>query len=175
MSDQFPPTPGFIQAPSLARVVCPQCGSSNYTPLGKKGATAASATALLGAGAVLAASAAAKNDTSFTPINYKCAQCKAKFETAPLLAQPDELLPVPCKIVFKRKGSFVGMLVAQFVWLNGLRIGPIGNGKTLEFPTYTRQNLLFVTDPYGVAFKSCYRFEAQPGGVQPVAFLRKFR
>ena len=176
MSETIPQTPPAILAPSLAKIACPKCGSSALAPLGKKGAVGNSAAAgLFGAVGALVASAATKSDVSFTPINYKCTQCKAKFESAPLMATPDELLPAPCKIVFTRKGSFVGMAVTQVVWLNGLRIGPVGNGKTIEFPTYTRQNIIFVTDQYGVAFKSFYRFEAQPGGVQTVAFKRKFR
>jgi len=177
MSDQSPVPSAPIQVPSLAKVVCPNCGSSTFTPLGKKGArgTAAAVGGMFGAVGALVANAANKDDLSLTPTNYKCDQCHKKFETMPLLAQPDEMLSAPCKVVFTRKGSFVGMAVSETVWLNGVKIGPVGNGKSLEFPTYIQNNLIFVTDQYGVAFKGCYRFAAQPGGVVQVDFNRKFQ
>jgi len=173
MSNPAPPAQPLY--PSLATVVCPNCGSGQFTPVGTKGATGKAAVgALFGAAGNLIANAVSRENFDFAPLGYKCDQCRKKFETAPLVATADEVLPVPCRVVFTRKRSFVGMAVAQNVWLNGVKIGPVGNGKTLEFATPIAANMIFVTDQYGQAFKGCYRFVAQPGGLVEVSFNRKF-
>jgi hypothetical protein len=92
----------------------------------------------------------------------------------PLDALPDEYLSAPCALNFERVSSFVGMAVVQNVHLNGIKIGPIKNGQTLNFSTLVKYNTLFVTDMYGVAFKDPYRFEASPGGTINVRWNRKF-
>jgi hypothetical protein len=95
-------------------------------------------------------------------------------DTKPLEAAADEYLSAPCTINFERVSSFVGMAVVQIVYLNGVKIGPIKNGKTVSFATAVKYNTLYVTDQGGVAFKGNYRFEAQPGGTVNVRFNRKF-
>ena len=129
---------------------------------------------MFGAVGNLVANSISKDDYTFEPINCKCLTCGKKFETLPLVAQPDEILPQPCKIIFTRMSSFVGMAVSQSIWMNGVKISPIKNKQTIEFMTFTRYNTLFVTDQFGVAFKADYKFEAQPGGVVEVRFKRKF-
>ena len=165
-----------VNAPSTYYLKCPHCGSNNLRILGKKGSLGASI-AIGGAfGAIgnLAANAMSKDDFAYEPVNYKCESCKQKFQSLPLAAQPDEILPEPCRIVFTRMSSFVGMAVSQNVWMNGVKIGPVKNGKTLEFTTMTKYNTMFVTDQYGVAFRGDYKFEAQPGGIVNVRYKRKF-
>ncbi len=66
------------------------------------------------------------------------------------------------------------MAVAQHVWLNGVKVGTVGNGKSISFPVHTKYNTLFVTDQYGVAFKGNYKFEAVSGGTVDVRFKKKF-
>ena len=173
----LPPYSQSIQAPSLYRLACPYCGANSFRALGKKGAMGKSigVYSMLGAVGNLIADSNAKQDYSFVPTNYKCMACGKKFESAPLLAQPDELLALPCTVAFHRKGSFVGMAVAQYVWLNGVKVGPVHNGKTIEFPVWTRYNIVFVTDQFGVAFKGNRAFEAAPGGRVEIEFNRSFK
>jgi len=163
--------------PSLFQLKCPSCGSDRYQALGEKGAVGKSIGTALAFGAIgnmVASSRAAKNfETS--PIEYKCASCNNKFISAPLSAQPDEMLAVPCTVTFQRLSSFVGAAISQMVYLNGVKVGPIKNGKSITFPTYIRYNTIYVADPYGVVFRDMHRFEAQPGGSVTVRFNRKFR
>lgn len=165
-----------VNAPSTYYLKCPYCGSDNLRILGKKGSLGASIAvgSLFGAAGNLVANSISKDDYTYEPTNYKCESCKQKFESLPLLAQPEEILSEPCKIVFTRLSSFVGMAVSQNLWMNGVKIGPVKNGKTVEFFTMIKFNTMFMTDQYGVAFKGDYKFEAQPGGVVEVRFKRKF-
>lgn len=162
--------------PSLYRLTCPSCGSGDFLVAGVKGSMGKSMATTLAFGAIgnLVAGANAEADWTTQPLQYKCNGCKKKFESGPLVAGQDELLSAPCNIHFERPGSFVGMAVPQIVYLNGLKIGPVGNKKSIDFPTYLKYNTLFVTDQHGVAFKGNYKFEAAPGGNIHVRFNRKF-
>ena len=90
------------------------------------------------------------------------------------MAADDELLSEPCVVEITRLSSFVGMAVSQQVYLNGVKVGNLKNGATLTFNTYTKENTVFVTDQYGVAFKGDYKFTAVPGGKEEIKFNRKF-
>ncbi len=165
-----------INAPSLHGLACPNCHKHDLKVLGIKGAKGKSIGigAAFGAIGNVVASAVSQNDFSLQPIQYKCNSCGSKFESLPLTAGPEELLSAPCTVNFKRLSSFVGMAVAQHVWINGVKVGPVGNGKTLTFQTMIKHNTVFVTDQYGVAFKGDYQFEAQSGGTVEIRFKRKF-
>jgi Zn finger protein HypA/HybF involved in hydrogenase expression len=162
--------------PSLFNLRCPQCGGANLEVKGTEGALGKSIGVFAAFGAVgnMVMSANAAKNLETSPIKYKCASCKHKFTTMPLEAAPEEFLAAPCTIDFERVSNFVGMAVVQIVYLNGIKIGPINNGKTISFSTVVRYNTLFVTDQAGVAFKDVYRFEAQPGSSVRVRFNRKF-
>ncbi|MDR1764939.1 MAG: hypothetical protein LBR77_02345 [Lachnospiraceae bacterium] len=162
--------------PSLYAMKCPKCGGIDFDAIGVKGGVGKAVATQLIFGAVgnLVASSNAAKNVETTPIVYRCRSCKEKWETYPLNAAPEEILPAPCTVDFTRVSSFVGAAVLQFVYLNGIKMGPVKNGKTLSFPTYLRYNTIFVTDHSGAAFKGLYRFEAQPGGTVQVRFNRKF-
>ena len=165
-----------VSAPSLFRLNCPRCGTYDYQVLGKKGAKgkAIGVGAMFGAVGDWVASSISENNFNLEPMNYKCKACGAKFESVPLLAQPDEILQAPCRIIFTRMSGIAGMGVAQSVWLNGVKVAAVGNGETKELVTYIRYNTLFVTDQYGVAFADVHKFEASAGGYIEVRFNRKF-
>lgn len=161
---------------TLKGLCCPQCGSEDLLIKGKAGGTGASmAGAFLGGGLVnLAVSSHASKNVETVPISYVCKSCKHKFQTLPLSAPPEDILPAPCTFNLTRVGSMVGAAVAQIVYLNGVNCGPVKNGKTISLQTGNRWNTVFVTDQYGVAFPSVYRFEAIPGGTVDVKFKRQF-
>ena len=161
---------------TLKGLKCPQCDSEDLTIKGKAGGVGAGvAGALLGGAIVnLAASHSASKNVQTTPIAYVCNNCKHKFQTFPLSTLPEDLLDSQCTVHFTRLGSMVGAAVAQIVYLNGVNCGPVKNGKTIMLQTGNRWNTLFVTDQYGAAFPSVYRFEAVPGGAVEVKFNRKF-
>ena len=48
------------------------------------------------------------------------------------------------------------------------------NNSDLEFLTFTKNNTVFVTDQYGVAFPGTYTFVAQNGGREDINYKRKF-
>lgn len=162
--------------PSLHKLTCPKCGKNDLKVLGTKGSKGASIGIGMAFGAIgnIIASSASKDEASLQPIQYQCKSCRNKFDSLPLNAVPDEILSEPCTITFTRLSSFVGMAVLQGVWLNGVKVGSIENGKTMTFQTFTKHNTIFVTDQYGVVINEAYSFEAQSGGQQNVNFKRKF-
>ena len=165
-----------VNAPSLHMLTCPKCQKHDFKILGSKGSKGTSIGIGMAFGAIgnMVANSVSKNDLTLQPIQYKCNSCGNKFESLPLTATPEEILDAPCTINFTRLSSFAGMAVAQHVWLNGVKVGSVNNGKTITFQTYTRYNTIFVTDQYGVAFKDSYNFEAQNGGNIDIHFKRKF-
>lgn len=165
-----------MYVPSVKNLRCPSCGSGDLNVTGVKGALGKSVavTAAFGAiGNLVAGSNAAKNAET-EPLQYKCAACGNKFVSYPVPAAGEDILSVPYTISFTRQSSFVGAAVPQIVYLNGVKVGPVKNGQTITFQTFGRYNDIFVTDHTGVAFRSYYKFEAQPGGSVAVRFNRKF-
>lgn len=160
----------------MHEVTCPNCHSKELKILGLKGARAKALGLgwLFGAIANLAMNSKSKKDFSMRPILCKCKTCRKKFETLPCIARTVEILDTPCVISFTRLSSFVGIAVSYDVWLNGVKMASIGNGKTITFETSVKHNVIFVTDQYGVAFKGDYRFEAENGSTREVRFNRKF-
>ncbi|MDO9494086.1 MAG: DUF2510 domain-containing protein [Nocardioides sp.] len=86
-----------------------------------------------------------------------------------------EFPELTCRVIFHRDSSFAGAAVPQIVYLNGERVGEVKNGKSLEFVTRARSNVISVTDNGGRPFKDSYRFDAVDGGVVEVHFNRKFK
>lgn len=162
------------QIRSMHEVTCPNCHSREFKILGLKGAMAKELGLgwLFGPIAHLVVNSESKQDYSLKPIGCKCKICRNKFEIHPPIAKPDEILDNPCVISFTRQSSFVGMAVSYGVWLNGVKVGTIDNGKTITFETSVRHNVVFVTDMYGVAFKDDYRFDAESGGAMEFQFKR---
>lgn len=162
---------------SLRQLRCPQCGSYDVIAKGQEGALGKSIGTSLAFGAIgsLVSNAGADARIAAAPMQYQCRSCKNKFPFSPTQPEPDELLSAPAAIEFTRDGSMVGAAVQQFVFLNGLPMGPVKNGKTITFTTGLRYNTLFVTDHFGVAFPEAYRFEALPGSLVRVRFNRKFQ
>lgn len=161
---------------TLKGLKCPHCGSEQLTVTGTKGALGAAIVtgAAFGAiGNLVAGSNAAANQVT-EPLRYKCAGCGQKFEALPLMAPTLDVLAAPCTVTFTRESSFVGAAVPQIVYINGIKLGAVKNGKSITFTTSNRYNVMFVTDQYGLTFKGEYRFEAQPGGNVSVRFNRRF-
>lgn len=161
---------------TLKGLRCPHCGGEQLAVTGVKGALGASAVTSLAFGAVgnLVAGKSAAANTTTEPLQYKCTNCGNKFESLPLGAPPEEILDEPCTVTFTREGSMIGAAVPQILYLNGVKLGAVKNGVSLSFSTSSRYNVLFVTDHHGVAFKSEYRFEAQPGGSVATRFKLGF-
>lgn len=161
---------------TLKGLKCPHCGSEKLTVTGTKGALGAAIATSVAFGAIgnLVAGSNAASNQATEPLKYKCASCGKKFETFPLLAPAQDVMPAPYTVTFTRAKSFIGAVVPQIVYLNGVKLGAVKNGKSITFTTINRYNSIFVTDQYGVAFKSVYSFEAQPGGNVSVRFKRKF-
>ena len=163
------------QYPSVNGLKCPQCGKTEFRIMGTKGSMAKAGVAVaFGAIANMALDSQSKKDFEIKPVKYQCLGCKTKFEAEPLVAPEEDVLAEPCKIVFHRLKSAVGMAVTQQVYLNGVKIGNVKNGEDMEFQTFTKHNTVFVTDQAGIAFPGAYSFEAQPGGTVDINFKRKF-
>jgi uncharacterized membrane protein YhaH (DUF805 family) len=164
-----------FQAATLSTLKCPQCDSGDYIPLGKKGAIGkAIATQLFvgGIGNIISARSHAQN-ISHEPLRYRCKQCKTYYLAEPSVAPPEEHLPEPCLITLQRTGNLVGAALPQVVYLNGVQIAPVKNGKTISFHTWVKENVLFLT-VQAVAFPDV-RFTAEPGGSTVIFFNRKVK
>ena len=162
--------------PSIHGLTCPKCQNGDLKIVGTKGSKGAAIGMGLALGAVgnLIANASNKDDFSLRPIQYKCKSCGNKFESLPFVAKPEEILEKPCTVTFHRLSRFAGMAVSQDVWLNGVKVGTVKNGKSITFETVTKHNTVFVTDQYGVAFKGDRKFEAQSGGTEEIRFKGRF-
>lgn len=168
---------GKIQLiPSTHELICPKCQQADLRILGTKGSMGKAIATSLFFGAIgnVVADSNSKGDFSWKAIHYKCNVCGNKFEAAPHNAEPEEILEEPCRINFTRLSRFAGMAVSQNVWLNGVKVASVGNGKTVSFNTSVKHNTVFVTDQYGVAFKGDYKFEAESGGEKEIRFKGKF-
>ncbi|MDR3364806.1 MAG: hypothetical protein LBS91_07685 [Clostridiales Family XIII bacterium] len=163
--------------PSLYYVKCPKCGSASFIMVGQPGAKGKSIGIALAFGAIggLASAHAASGRDAVEPLQYHCKDCKKKFVAGPLEAMPDELLSAPATINVERVKSSVGMAVPQIVFINGVKVGELLNGRVMTFQTPLRFNTLVVTDHFGVAFKTgTTRFEVQPGAAAHFRFNRKY-
>lgn len=175
MENQQPVPNANLNVPSFNYIKCPKCGSNQYRILGGQLSAGKIGMGIaLGAVGSLLADSMDDGVAPYAPTRFKCSSCKHKFESLPSQALPEEILSAPCRVVFTRLSSFVGIAVTQTVWLNGLAIGRVDNKQTIEFPVYTRYNTIYVTDHMGMAFKGHYSFEAMPGGSIQVNFKRKF-
>ena len=165
-----------INNPTLEGVKCPKCGSKNYLIRGT-GSVAASAGKQLLFGGVgnMVASSRSKDNFEIKPVRFVCRDCKEKFEALAEDAGKDQLLEKPCKITFKRLSSLIGAAIRYQVFLNGVKVGTVKRGSEITFNTFTRSNVIFVTDPHGIAFNDVYEFTAESGGEEHVKFKRKFK
>jgi hypothetical protein len=67
----------------------------------------------------------------------------------------------------------VGAVLPQVVYLNGIKIGVVNNGKAISFYTWVKEIVLFLT-VQGVAFPAC-KFTAEPGGSTVILYNRKLK
>jgi hypothetical protein len=176
----YVPQSEFIEIPVNAAVLsalkCPQCDSKDYIPLGKKGAAGkALATQIFigGVGNIISARSDAKSVSS-EPLQYKCKKCKSKYLAEPSESTPEEHLSEPCRITLQRIANMVGAALPQVVYLNGIKVGTVKNGKAISFNTRVRENVVFVT-VQGVAFPDACKFTAEPGGSTVILFNRKVK
>lgn len=175
MDDQVNVSQEEITVASLHHLTCPECGAGEFRVLGTKGAKGkALKGGAFGAIGHLVANSINKGNLVSEPVQYKCISCRKKFISNPLAAEPEEILSEPCTINFIRLSAFAGGLASQTVWLNGIKMGSIKNKQTITFQTFNKNNILFVTNQYGIALKGDYKFEAQPGKTVDVRYKNKF-
>ncbi len=110
------------QYPSYVGIKCPKCGSTEYKVVDVKKSTLEKAALIRqhsfrGVRANLAASDACENDFDLKLIEFKCLNCKKKFDSYPNIAGSDEILDEPCTIKFIRPSSFLGKALLQQVFL----------------------------------------------------------
>jgi hypothetical protein len=122
----------------------------------------------------LAAAWDAVFEKAMFPIRYTCRSCKKRFEALPVLATPDDLLPIPCTVYFTRESTFKGSAAKQSVYSNGIGLLPMGNGQTISFKTPLRHNTLFVTDQQNLGYEGICYFEPQPGEEVRFSFKNGF-
>ncbi|MDR0430595.1 MAG: DUF805 domain-containing protein [Tannerellaceae bacterium] len=173
----YVPPSEFIEIPVntavLSALKCPQCDSKDYIPVGKKGAVGkALATQIFTGiiGNIISARSHAKN-VSNEPLRYRCKKCKRYYMAEPSAATPEEHLSEPCLITLQRINIMAGAALPQVVYLNGIQIGTVKNGKAISFHTWVKENVVFVT-VQGIAFPD-YKFTAEPGGSIVILFNRK--
>ena len=165
-----------IENPTFVGIKCPTCAGEKFIVEGASGSKASSFATTVAFGAVghMVKSHRLKEDVEIKPVNFKCRNCKTKFDSLPKSANKDEILKEPCTITFKRLSSFVGGAVKQQVFLNGAMMGIVNNNSEITFDTYTKTNVIFVTDHFGNIIKEDFKFIAESGGKQEIKFKNKF-
>jgi micrococcal nuclease len=165
------------RVPSIYGITCPSCESGDLrVKEAKHGLNSAVFTQDIGGQttAEVAAAYDAVFDKAMFSIIYQCNHCKKTFSSLPVLAVPDDLLPVPCTIHFERVWNFVGSINPQGVFINGICLMPLLKKQTVTFKTPLQHNTLFVTNGNMQGFKGICSFEAQPGGEVWFRFNRKY-
>jgi DNA-directed RNA polymerase subunit RPC12/RpoP len=153
---------------------CPACTAVAFKALGTKGfAGRQLVTMLFGFPAAVAFSKSERKNTGDREIIYKCSKCGNKWTVLPGKTAESDRLEALCEIHFTRKSSMLGGAMAQFVYLNGKKIGPVKNGGRITFTTERKHNLVFVTDHLGRAFDTRH-FDARAGEQIELKFKRKF-
>ena len=152
---------------------CPVCGSGadKIRPLGAKGSRGTSAAVTVAFGAVgnLVAQQNAASHMASVPIEYKCSNCKNKFQVFSEYAKADELLERPAVIVLTRASGMLGAAIERFVLLNGIKVARVKNNREVAFQTNVRINELLMLDQYDVtADVSPLRFEVADGEIVQV-------
>lgn len=112
----------------------------------------------------------ARDLSEIKPLQYKCAQCKKKYEFAPLAAAPEEMLESPCTINFQRVKTLKGSAENYTVYLNGAPVSTVKNGEDFSFQTSIKYNTVFVGMGNGIIFRDLFRFEATPDAVVTIRF-----
>lgn len=146
---------------------CPKCGSEDVVAVGAEGAMGRALQQSFGLlGDLIPVADSGR-------LEYRCKACHWEFVAESL--ESAEFPELTCRVIFHRDSGFAGAAVPQIVYLNGERVGEVKNGKSLEFVTRARSNVISVTDSGGTPFKDSYRFDAVDGGVVEVHFNRKFK
>lgn len=160
---------------TLKGLKCPYCGSENISVRGAKGSMGKAAAAMaFGAVGALVASSSVSDTAEVAEMQYRCEECNKSFEAMPLTASEEDTLEQPCSVTFIRESSMIGAAVVQVVYVNGVKLGVVKNGQSIQFNVSNRYNTLFVTDATGIAFPDVMRFEAAPGAAVTFRFNRKF-
>ncbi len=154
-----------------AGLTCPKCGAADVGVIGTEGSSARTLDQLFGPFSQVFVPAA--GDTG--RLQYRCHACHEKFLGGQPAPETADRLERACTIAFHRDSGFVGAMMPNVVYLNGERVGEVKNGKSIEFETRARSNVITVTDQNGVAFKDTYAFDAVDGGAVEVHFNRKFK
>ena len=159
---------------TLIGITCPKCGSPEFKVRGLKGSSSKSIATSLLAGGIghMVASSKSKTDYELKPIDFQCVECKKKYTTLPNIEPEEELLDEPCEITVKRPSSFVGAALKHQIFLNGVKMGVVSNGKEITFETKTKTNVVFITDPHGSPFKNDYKFTAESGGRHRIEYKK---
>jgi hypothetical protein len=154
---------------------CPECGSKAWKPLGLPGYIGRTCMiAFFGVFGYIIARSSLKRRSDNDPFVLKCEGCGTQWESCPIEAPEEERLEFPCTITITRPSDFVGTMVGQYVYLNGIGIGELKKGGSLCFQTNVKHNILFITDLSGSVFKDYCRFDAESGGSKDFIFNRKF-
>ena len=72
----------------------------------------------------------------------------------------------PCQVTITRLSSMIGAFIAVRVLLNGIEVGTLKNGKTLEFQTFIATNEMSVLNPADNTKKSINFIAASEGSVR---------
>jgi hypothetical protein len=107
-------------------------------------------------------------------VNINQAEVSKNINIGTLGSPEQGQLTTPCKVIFYRDSSFLGALAPQIVNLNGKKISKVNNGKSIEFTTNKKSNIIIVTDHKGGA-STPYQFDTVDGSTIEVHFkLGKF-
>ena len=160
--------------PSFIGVNCPKCGSTNFKiekteELCDKGIIVNYA---LGAVGKNVASTASETNYDVKEISLKCNDCRKIFYSLPNNAPDEDILDEPCTVTVKRISRIIGAAVIHQIFLNGLKIGTVKNDEEITFNTYTKTNVLFISDYHGVRVGQ-FEFTAENGGSKRIEYKRK--
>jgi len=149
-----------LKNPTYFGVVCSNCGSEDWGVVRAKGSlkTALFNTALTNTGAEKTA-----DDLLVMPLKARCNACHKAFMAMPVEADASDVLDQPATLVAKRVRRFAGMMVPNYILVNGVIVAQIGNGEEVSIPLQTKHTYIQMFDNSMTGSASYERVEVQPG------------
>jgi len=140
----------MLKHPTYFGIVCSKCGSADWRIVRTKGSLQAATLNTAEAYAVI-------------PLKARCRSCHRAFMVVPVEADEADILSQPATLVAYRVRRLTGIVVPNYILVNGVMSESIANGEELQLELSTKHVYLQMFDASMTGSASFERFEVQPG------------
>ncbi|KRM71800.1 hypothetical protein [Lacticaseibacillus brantae] len=140
----------MIKNPTYFGIVCPKCGSDDWRVVRTKGSLEAAALNTV-------------DEYMITPLKARCRACHRAFKVVPVEADESEVLSQPATLVAHRVSRITGIVVPNYILVNGVISDSIANGEEIQIELRTKHVYIQMFDASMTGSATFERFEVQPG------------